>query len=101
MSVATWGIDPPSPVPPCPPKMDERQHLAGVIARRASAYAEACGKSVRAAERRVHLPPGASRAAVTSANAKWSSAAEHRDRCLRDLQHALVVAGLVPKDTTP
>jgi hypothetical protein len=35
--------------------------------------------SAKAAERRAALPPGSSRARVTSANAKWARAAEHRD----------------------
>lgn len=41
--------------------------------------------SARAAAARSRLPPGSSRARVTSANAKWSRAAEHRDRLAREL----------------
>lgn len=43
-------------------------------------------RSAKLAERRAALPPGASRARVTSANAKWARAAEHRDRLERRLR---------------
>lgn len=38
-----------------------------------------------ASTRRRNLPPGSSRARVTSANAKWSTACEARDRVLGEL----------------
>lgn len=46
-------------------------------------------KSAKAAETRASLPPGSSRARVTTANARWSRAAEARDRA------AALVAKLV------
>lgn len=45
------------------------------------ALADAQRKSIKCAERRHALPPGSSRARVTTANANWARAAEHRDRC--------------------
>lgn len=47
-------------------------------ARKALALAQA--KSDKAAAARAALPPGSSRARVTSANARWAVAAEARDR---------------------
>jgi hypothetical protein len=41
--------------------------------------------SAKAATARSALPPGSSRARVTSANAKWMRAAEYRDMLLRQL----------------
>lgn len=38
-------------------------------------------KSLKCAERRAALSPGGTRARVTTANADWARAAEHRDRC--------------------
>lgn len=49
------------------------------------AYIRAADASQRAAAARADLPPGSSRAKVTSANARWSSLAEERDRLARDL----------------
>ena len=46
--------------------------------RKLLAYAEK--DSARACEARGRLPMGSSRARVTTANARWRSAAEHRDR---------------------
>lgn len=43
-------------------------------------YIVAYKASRRASEAREALPPGSSRARVTSANARWKSAAEERDR---------------------
>jgi hypothetical protein len=40
--------------------------------------------SERAAQARAALPAGSSRARVTTANAKWMRAAEHRDRLLAE-----------------
>lgn len=44
------------------------------------AYLAAEKASARAADARAALPIGASRARVTTANARWRSAAEERDR---------------------
>lgn len=42
--------------------------------------AKAQEQSLKCAERRRALPIGSSRARVTTANANWARAAEHRDR---------------------
>lgn len=55
--------------------------------KRELARAEAA--SARWADRRAALPPGSSRARVTSSNAKWARAAEHRDRVAAMLAAAL------------
>jgi hypothetical protein len=44
--------------------------------------------SDRASEARFNLPPGSTRARVTTANARWMRAAEHRDRILKQLEEA-------------
>lgn len=41
--------------------------------------------STRASDARASLPPGSSRARVTTANARWMRAAEHRDRIAAQL----------------
>lgn len=51
------------------------------IAQLEKALADAQAKSTAWTERRHALPPGSSRARVTTANANWARAAEHRDRC--------------------
>lgn len=56
------------------------------------AYIRAADASQRAAVARAALPPGSSRARVTSANARWSSQAEERDRLARDLPADFVAA---------
>lgn len=61
-----------------------RAHLELVRARRASATAT---------ERRAELPAGSSRARVTTANARWSRAAEYRDLCESRLEALLQSAG--------
>lgn len=43
-------------------------------------YIKAADASSRASAARRDLPPGSSRAKVTTLNARWSSAAEERDR---------------------
>lgn len=43
-------------------------------------------KSEQAMERRHELPPGSTRARVTTANANWAKAAEHRDRILEQIE---------------
>ena len=44
------------------------------------AYIKAADASSRASAARRDLPPGSSRAKVTTLNARWSAAAEERDR---------------------
>lgn len=44
------------------------------------AYLAACRSSAKASAARFDLPPGSSRARITSANARWSSCAEERER---------------------
>lgn len=44
------------------------------------AYIKAADASARASAARRDLPPGSSRAKVTTLNARWSSLAEERDR---------------------
>jgi hypothetical protein len=44
------------------------------------AYIKAADASARASVARRDLPPGSSRAKVTTLNARWSSLAEERDR---------------------
>jgi hypothetical protein len=56
--------------------------------------AEARKKSERASEARYALPPGTSRARVTSANARWMRAAEHRDRLIAELAALDAAEGL-------
>lgn len=53
----------------------------GELIAAAKAFAKAHKKSEEFAERRRALPAGASRARVTTANARWSRWAEERDRC--------------------
>lgn len=48
--------------------------------------------SRKAADARMALPPGSTRARVTSANARWMSCAEERDRAAADLDPATVLA---------
>lgn len=45
--------------------------------------------STKASEVRAALPAGSSRAKVTTANARWMRAAEHRDGCAVALASAL------------
>lgn len=45
-------------------------------------------KTAKAAEARRNLGLGASRARITTANARWASAAEERDRVMEQLQKA-------------
>ena len=51
----------------------------------ARAYRNARAASERAADARANLPPGSSRAKVTTANARWRSQAEERDRLEAEL----------------
>jgi hypothetical protein len=43
-------------------------------------YLAACRASQKACDARAALPPGSSRARVTTLNARWANAAEERDR---------------------
>lgn len=62
------------------------QHAARKdLKRKIVAYLDAYEASARAADARSSLPQGSSRAKVTTANARWASAAEERDRCAKDL----------------
>lgn len=56
-------------------------NLAKEIADARGALADAQAKSTRAMQARQRLEPGSTRARVTTANANWARAAEHRDRC--------------------
>lgn len=53
---------------------------------------KAQAKSLKWAERRHALPAGSSRARVTTANANWARAAEHRDRIADQLDKAIAAA---------
>lgn len=53
-------------------------------------------KSERARDARARLPPGCSRARVTTANTRWSTAAEARDRALERVRKELGVLRLAP-----
>lgn len=44
--------------------------------------------SLAASQRRASLPDGSSRAAITTANARWSRCAEERDRLIAELEAA-------------
>ena len=57
-----------------------RVELARDLIRLAKAYEKAQAKSEAASRARAALPPGSSRARVTTANARWAQAAEARDR---------------------
>lgn len=48
--------------------------------------AKAQAESLKAAAARHALPPGSSRARVTTANARWASAAEARDRIQEQIE---------------
>jgi len=50
------------------------------LARYEREYLAADRKSKAASDRRANLEPGSSRAAITTANARWATAAEYRDR---------------------
>lgn len=70
-----------------------RSALAKELARRARLWADAVAESEKASEVRMKLDAGSSRARVTTANARWSAKAEHRDHCERNLIVALEAAG--------
>jgi hypothetical protein len=50
--------------------------------------------SERACRARAALPPGSSRARVTTANARWANAAEARDRCQERIEALEVEGGM-------
>jgi len=58
------------------------------------ALAKAEQNSLRWAARRAALPPGSSRAKVTTANAQWAIAAEYRDKLARQVAEAAAQASL-------
>lgn len=58
------------------------------VARLQRELAGAEKRSARLAAARAALPPGSSRARVTSANARWARAAEYRDRVAAMLEQA-------------
>jgi len=64
-----------------------------VVRRYEREYQRAHEKSLRLATARMNLPSGSSRARITTANAKWSIAAEHRDRLLERLERARAALG--------
>ena len=61
-----------------PTRFDRLLDLAQQLVRAEAASLAAC-------DARAALPPGSSRARVTTANARWARAAEHRDRVLQAL----------------
>lgn len=61
-----------------PTRFDRLLDLAQQLVRAEAASVAAC-------DARAALPPGSSRARVTTANARWVRAAEHRDRVLQSL----------------
>lgn len=89
-----WARADAAPMPP--ETMVTRSALAKELARRAKLYAEAVAESEKASEARMKLDAGSSRARITTANARWSTKAEHRDHCERNLIIALEAAGLAP-----
>lgn len=68
-----------------------REDRAAEIARLCREYVDASAKVRKMSEARRALPPGSSRARVTTANARWSIACEHRDRVERTLREAFGV----------
>ena len=81
------ALGPAPVVPPMAAQQDlatERDWHAFLAASRE--YQEAERRSKAAMERRRALPPGSSRARVTTANANWARSAEHRDRIFERLR---------------
>lgn len=65
------------------------RELAGWAAKALQAeYYRADAASTRLAKVRASLPQGSTRARVTTANARWARAAEHRDRIAALLHEA-------------
>lgn len=63
------------------PKLTDRQKAERDLIKAEMASKKAC-------MRRGDLPSGASRAALTTANARWMTLAEHRDRLLSRFEEA-------------
>lgn len=62
------------------------------VHRKVRAYLAAHEAAAKACDARSSLPPGSTRAKATSANARWASAAEERDRLYQDLPPDLASA---------
>lgn len=73
--------------------------LLNAVIRRALDLREATATAEKASRARAALPPGSSRARVTTANARWTGTVEHRDRCESLLADALFDAGFVRAGT--
>ena len=71
------------------------------IASLETALRRAQAASHRAMDRRRALPPGSTRARVTTANANWARAAEHRDRISDALDRARAAATVPAPVATP
>jgi hypothetical protein len=67
------------------------------VERLRKALALAQKQSLKWADRRRALPPGSSRARVTTANANWAQAAEHRDRISDLLDKAIAAESATSK----
>lgn len=67
----------------------------------AIAFIRAHEASLRASDARAALPLGSSRAQLTTANAAWARAAEHRDRLGAELPQDFVTAVQVRLVVTP
>lgn len=63
-----------------------------MTAEKAIAYIKAAAKSAELCRKRGELPSGASRARVTTANARWANHAEERDRLGKDLPDEFTTA---------
>jgi hypothetical protein len=73
-------LDLPSKFTVAPVAADDQAAASAEVTRLERDLAKAQAASLRWADRRAALPAGSTRARVTSANAKWARAAEHRDR---------------------
>ena len=67
------------------------------IAELARSLVKAEEQSLKACNALGSLEPGASRAKRTTLNARWSTAAEHRDRVAHQLHVAVVRAGIAER----
>jgi hypothetical protein len=81
-----WAIAEPTPVPAPGPSVNERAFYLRNLAARATLLAKAIEVSEKLCERRGQLETGSTRAAITTANAKWARAAEARDRYERNFE---------------
>jgi hypothetical protein len=64
--------------------------IAEDLRRELERYLDAQAASTRAQDARAALPPGSTRARVTSANARWAQLAEGRDRLKEHIEQRLV-----------